>query len=273
MACVALASIPGCQGGTPAQPPPKNALPNRTGFQFQTGDKLRVRIEATFEIQERALGVENDELYLRGKESAHFEITIVDAAASLARIAPVSFEFQWGHKSYSFKDGAISKSPEAEESEMWMPTAPFEVTLKDDGLVDGTSSDQFRGIWLLTGPLFSHPSALPGWLGPLPDSPVREGLEWSHDRLVMLAREDFMPVIVTTKGLRRTRDGWSAPFTVLVDRKSDRYPWLKTCVESGAGTLDLDERGRPVKATVNWKATTPDSKPIGDYRWSCEFTR
>lgn len=270
--CLALISIPGCQSGFPDKPP-QETHQDRAGYQFQTGSKLRVRIEAAFEIHQRALNVDEDGTWVRGKESAHFEIEILDAAASRARVAPLGYEFQWGRKTYSFAKGRLSNSPEVEEGESAMPTVPFEVTLKNDGLVDGPLDEQFRAIWLLTGPLFSHPSALQGWLGPLPESPLREGLEWSHNRPVMLAREDFMPMVVTAKGLRRTKDGWSSPFTVGVDRMSDVYPWLKTCVDSGAGSLDLDERGRPVKATVNWKATTRDAKPIGEYRWSCEFDR
>ena len=272
-ACLALTSVLGCRGVRSPEPSPEGVLPIRAGFQFQTGDKLRVRIESTFEIHERALGVDGDWLYLRGKESALFEIAILDAAVYKAKITLLSLEFQRGGETYSYVDGKLSKSTEGEDSRMPLPTAPSEVTLKNDGSVEGTSNEQFLSILFLTGPLFSHPAALQGWLGPLPDSPVRDSVEWSHERLVMLAREDFMPVIVTAKGMQKTKDGFKAPFTVGVDRNSDRYHWLKTCVESGAGMLDLDERGRPVKAIVNWKATTPDSKPIGDYRWTCEFNR
>jgi hypothetical protein len=90
---------------------------------------------------------------------------------------------------------------------------------------------------------------------------------------VLLAHDDAMPMKVVVKSIRKDDEGWSVGLLVGVDKTSDKYRWLKTCVETGTGSVELDLKGRPVRASVSWEAKTADGQPIGEYQWTCDFSR
>jgi hypothetical protein len=92
-------------------------------------------------------------------------------------------------------------------------------------------------------------------------------------REVLLVHATALPIRTAGKVSRIRQGGWRIDYSVGIDRDSDRYEWLKTCTETGTGSLDLDERGCPLRAVIDWSAKTAGGIPIAHYRWSCEFTR
>jgi len=273
LAVLALVALPSCSTGSPKDAAPGAGV--RPGFHFKPGDKLKMSTRGDFDFKERAVGEDRDGLYMSGRLSFTVEIEILEPEKEgfAARLTPRTFDYLSGSDALEFKEGKLTRSEEAEKDDLTLPTQSFEIKVTNEGLLAIARVNREFTDLMFVGPVPAQPDSLLGWLGSLPAVDLREGATWTAAPHVMLAHDDAMPMNVVVKRIKREEDEWSVGFLVGVDKTSDRYAWLKTCVETGTGSLELDARGRPVRAAVSWEAKTPGGQPIGEYQWTCEFSR
>lgn len=272
-AAVALVAILGCSTGTSKDVP--KAAGVKTGFHFKPGDKLRMTTRGDFDFKERAVGVNSDGLYMSGRLAFTVEIEILkpEKEGFAAKLTPLTFDYMSGSDALEFKDGKLTRSEEAEKDDLTLPTQAFEIKVTNEGLLASARENREFTDLMFVGPIPAQPDTLLGWLGSLPDIELREGATWNAAPHVLLAHDDSMPMRVVAKTIKKEANGWSVGLLVGVDKTGDKYEWLKTCVETGTGSIEFDLQGRPVRAALSWESKTADGKPIGEYQWTCEFLR